>query len=72
MKYLAAALALVCAGALADPRRPPPPPTPALRQVVQQYDAVRKAPPPPRQLSPAERAELRRQVIEYGQRGRHR
>lgn len=71
MKSLAAALALVCAGALADPRKPPPPSAPPLRQVVQQYDAVRKA-PPPRQLSPAERAELRRQVLEYGQRGRRR
>ena len=71
MKYLAAALALVGAGALADPRRPPPQPVPALRQVVQQYDAVRKM-APPRQLNAAERAELRRQVIEYGQGGRRR
>lgn len=70
MKYLAAALALVCAGAFAEPRTPPPP-APALRQVVQQYDAVRKT-APPRQLSAAERAELRRQVSEYGQGGRRR
>ena len=71
MKYLAVVLALACAGASADPRKPVPQPAPGLRQIVQQYDAVRKT-APPRQLSAAERAELRRQVIEYGQSGRRR
>ncbi|HEX7889811.1 MAG TPA: hypothetical protein VF522_10660 [Ramlibacter sp.] len=69
MKFLAVVLALVCTGAGADPRKPQPQPVPALRQVVEQYDTVRKV-PQPRELSPAERAELRRQVSEYGQRGR--
>ena len=71
MKSSVAVLALACAAAGAAPKPPPQRPAPGLRQVVEQYDAVRKT-APPRQLSPAERAELRRQVIEYGQGGRRR
>jgi hypothetical protein len=35
-----------------------------LRRTVQHYDSGR--PPAPRELTPAERAELRRQLSEYG------
>lgn len=38
-----------------------------LRQVLQQYHSV-ASPPPPRQLSPEERAELRRQLAESARR----
>jgi hypothetical protein len=69
MKSVAVLLVLVCAAASADPRKPQQPPAPGLRQVVEQYDTVRKA-PQPRELSPAERAELRRQVTEFGHRDR--
>lgn len=37
-----------------------------LRQVLQQYHSA--SPPPPRQLSPEERAELRRQLAESARR----
>lgn len=63
MKYLAAAFALACAGAAvaAAPAPAPQPQPPDLRRLLRQYDpASTKA--PPRQLSPRERAELRRQL----------
>ena len=62
MKYLAAALALACAGAGAAPARPDP--AAGLRQALQQYHPERS--PAPRQLSAGERAELRRQLSEQG------
>jgi len=63
MKYLAATLALACLGANAGP---PPQQQPAggLRQTLQQYQPASGA--APRQLTPVERAELRRQLSEYG------
>ena len=71
MKYLtAAALAVLCAGSFAAPPQPArqsPPPAPPLdlRQLLQQYHGASDA--VPRQLSEAERAELRRQLMEYSQ-----
>ena len=73
MKYLtAAALAVLCAGSLAAPpplqparQSPPPAQQPDLRQLLQQYHDATGA--VPRRLSDAERAELRRQLMEYSQ-----
>ena len=62
MKYLAAALAFASAAALAAPGSQPPA---DLRRTLQQYHPTRS--PAPRELSPGERAELRRQLIEYRQ-----
>jgi hypothetical protein len=75
MKYLAAvALAVRCAAALAGPPQPihsPAPPPPDLRQILQQYQVTSstapRAAPKARQLTEAERAELRRQLSEYAQ-----
>lgn len=68
MKYLAGVV-LACAGAAAaapQPQQPPKQPPPReLRQVLQQYHPAATQ-PPPRQLTPPERAELRRQLGEYG------
>lgn len=60
MKYITAALLLapVAIGAAQPVQRAPA----NLRQVLEQYR--RKVAPPPRELSPAERAELRRQLAE--------
>ena len=69
MKYLACAV-LACAGAAgaAPAPEPRPEPQPPLRQALQQYQPGATAPtPPPRELTPLERAELRRQLVEYGQ-----
>lgn len=72
MKRLAAAVpAFAWALALAGPARPdqppaaPPLPVPDLRQAVQQYHPGTGA--GPRQLTAAERAQLRRQLTEFGQ-----
>ena len=62
MKYLAAALAFASAAAAAAPGSQPPA---DLRRTLQQYHPTRS--PAPRELSPVERAELRRQLIEYKQ-----
>ena len=65
MKYLVAAL-LSWTGAQAAPPPQAPPPAqqpPALRQALEQYHPGGSA--APRQLSPSERAELRRQLSEY-------
>jgi hypothetical protein len=69
MKYFAAAMfALVCLGASAAP---PPQTTPVdLRQTLQQYHAGSSA--APRQLTPVERAELRRQLAQNVQAPRRR
>jgi hypothetical protein len=77
MKYFAAAaLALWGAGALAAPPQPvhsPAPPPPDLRQMLQQYQVTSTSTTAPRQmtearqLTDAERAELRRQLSEYAQ-----
>jgi len=68
MKYLAAAVPalawLAVQAAPMTPSWPPAPPPPDLRQAVQQYHPGSVA--VPRQLSPAERAELRRQLTDYG------
>jgi hypothetical protein len=66
MKYLAVtALALAGAAAAAAQQSEPPAVPPAdLRQALQQFQ--RATVPAPRQLSPNERAELRRQLSEYG------
>lgn len=61
MQYLAAALAVVCVAAGASARAGTQPP-PDLRRVLQHYHPDSK--PAPRQLSPPERAELRRQLRE--------
>jgi hypothetical protein len=63
MKYLAAALALAGAAASAAPPLNPALPPADLRQALRQYD--RDGGASPRQLSPVERAELRRQLSEY-------
>jgi len=68
MKYLAVALGLACAAAAAAPPTPAPGPALAvddLRQALQQYHRDSSA--TPRQLTPVERAELRRQLSDYGQ-----
>jgi hypothetical protein len=67
MKYLAAVL-LSWTGAQAAPplQALPPPPTPGLRQALEQFHPGSGL-PPPRQLSSSERAELRRQLSEFGQ-----
>lgn len=65
MKYLAAALGLACAAQAAPPVQPvsaPMPPEPDLRQSLRQYHPDRTA--TPRELTPIERAELRRQLSE--------
>jgi hypothetical protein len=54
------------AGASGAPGRPPQ----DLRQALQQYQPAK--PPAPRQLSPGERAELRRQLADQGQDSRRR
>lgn len=61
MNYFAAMLALACVGAGAAPQAQQ---TPAggLRQTLQQFQPASGA--PPRQLTPVERQELRRQVSE--------
>jgi len=68
MKYLVAAL-LSWTGAQAASAPPPLPPPPrpvlGLRQALEQYHPGDGA--VPRQLNPAERAELRRQLSEFGQ-----
>ena len=59
---------LASAAAYAPPPTPPPAPAAAvvdLRQALQQYRRDSSA--TPRQLTPVERAELRRQLTEYGQ-----
>lgn len=66
MKSLAAVLAL--ASSLAALAGPPPVQRPPgdLRQVLQQYHPASSTPtPPPRELTPIQRAELRRQLSEY-------
>ena len=63
MKYLAAALALAGVAASAAPPPNPALQIPDLRQALRQYD--RDGDALPRQLSPVERAELRRQLTEY-------
>jgi hypothetical protein len=65
MKYLAACVVL-CAGSATAAPQPQPQQIPQreLRQVLQQYHPDTK-PAAPRQLTPVERAELRRQLDEY-------
>ena len=62
MKYLAAALAIASAAASAAPAAQSPA---DLRRTLKQYHPTRS--PAPRELSPGERAELRRQLSEHGQ-----
>jgi hypothetical protein len=66
MKPFAAAYALVLAAAAAAAQQPPPvpPPDPGLRQALQEF-RTEPVPPPQRQLTEAERAELRRQLNEH-------
>jgi hypothetical protein len=64
MKYLAACVVLGCAGAATAAPQPQQIPQRDLRQVLQQYHPGTTT-PPPRQLTPSERAELRRQLDEY-------
>ena len=64
MKYLAACWVLGCAAAASAAPQPQDIPQRDLRQVLQQYQLGPK-PPPPRELTPTERAELRRQLDEY-------
>ena len=67
MKYLAAVLLSWTGAQAAPPLQPlPPPPTPGLRQALEQFHPGSGL-PPPRQLTPGERAELRRQLSEFGQ-----
>ena len=70
MNLLPAVLALASLGAWAAPPQlggtqpqPQPRPQPDLRQTLHQFG--QGGAPAPRQLSPGERAELRRQLIEY-------
>jgi hypothetical protein len=69
MKYLAAAVSALAWTALQAaptmPSRPSEPPPPDLRQALQQYHPGTSA--PLRQLTSAERAELRRQLTEFAQ-----
>jgi hypothetical protein len=68
MKYLACAI-LACVGAAgAAPASQPPQPQPPLRQALQQYQPGTTTRPAPRELTEQERAELRRQLVEYGPR----
>lgn len=71
MKYLACAI-LACTGAAgaapAPATQPEPQPQPPLRQALQQYQPGTTAAPAPRELTPLERAQLRRQLVEYGPR----
>lgn len=69
MKYLAAVL-LCWTGAQAAPPLPAlhPAPAPGLRQALEQFQPGGGL-PPPRQLTPGERAELRRQLSEFAQPG---
>ena len=65
MKYLATTLALACLGAdaaLPQPAVVQPVPAGGLRQTLQQYHPSSGS--APRQLTPAEREELRRQLSE--------
>lgn len=67
MKYLAAVLGVACAAQATPPVQPVSMPTPApaqadLRQSLRQYHPERTA--APRELTPVERAELRRQLSE--------
>ena len=64
MKYFPAALALAGLGAAAAPASPPT--QPDLRRILQQYDRGIVA--TPRELTPLERAELRRQLSEQQRR----
>jgi hypothetical protein len=64
MKTLAVVFALVGATANAAPPPPPPAPPPDLRRSLQQYHEVSGT--TARRLTPAERAELRRQLSEFG------
>lgn len=74
MKYaIAAAFALASLAAAAAPGSPPPPPDIArvqherdLRRTLEQYDSDPRGTARPRQLTPVERAELRRQLSEQG------
>ena len=61
MQYLAAVLAIACVAAGASARAGTQPP-PDLRRVLQHYHPDTQS--APRQLSPPERAELRRQLRE--------
>jgi len=68
MKYLAVVFALVGATANAAPvapPSPPPAPPPDLRHTLQQYHGVSGT--AARRLTQTERAELRRQLSEFGQ-----
>jgi hypothetical protein len=67
MMLFAAALLALAGVAVAAPAPAPPAsaPDPGLRRTLE--DFLRQEPQaPPRQLSPDERAELRRQLMEYG------
>lgn len=67
MKYLVAALLSWTGAQAAPPPHDPPPERPAidLRQALEQYHPGSGG--APRRLSPQERAELRRQLSEFGQ-----
>ena len=69
MKYLVAVLLSWTGAQAAPPPHDPPPSRPAvdLRQALEQYHPGSGAEAAPRQLSPLERAELRRQLSEFGQ-----
>lgn len=62
MKDLVAALAGASIGSA--PAVPPAQPPPPLRQAVQAYRPG--AVPPPRELSPDQRAQLRRELSQFG------
>lgn len=74
MKYAtAAAFALASLAATPAPASTNPPPDvarvshePDLRRTLEQYDSDRRGAAQPRQLTPVERAELRRQLSEQG------
>jgi hypothetical protein len=59
------ALATIAAAAGQEPQPDSRQPPADLRRTVQHYDSGRPA--MPRELTPAERAELRRQLSEFGQ-----
>lgn len=62
MNYLVAALAGASLGSA--PAVPPPQQPPALRQVVEAYRPG--VVPPPRELSPDQRVQLRRELSQFG------
>lgn len=68
MKYLGAVVAFASVAAAAAP--PSQRQEADLRRVLQQYHSV--STPPPRQLTPVERAELRRQLSEHRKPPKHR